>query len=98
MLLIVAVIFLVCFPLRSWIHRGIVVAAAPIVAMTSNILRIAMLTLFAANQSSQSEEMFNFFHQEAGSFLFSGIGVSVIATFYIALINQQFSVRNTQQV
>jgi len=98
MLFIVATTFLVCFPLRRWLHRALVIAAAPLVAMTSNSVRIAMLTLFAASPSPGSDALFDFFHEEAGSLLFSGVAVSLIAIFYLVLLHKQFSPRSTQEV
>lgn len=93
LLLVVAIIFLICFPLRKWRHRLLVFCAAPLAAMTCNTLRIALLTLIAADASLESDVMFDFFHKEMGSLLFSGVAVSVIAVLYLALLRNQFSTR-----
>ncbi len=79
MLLVVAFTFLLSFPLKRWLHRVLVIIAAPVVAMACNTVRIAMLALFAATPSPESDAMFDFFHEQGGSLLFSGVAVSLIA-------------------
>jgi exosortase/archaeosortase family protein len=98
MLLIVALTFLVSFPLHRWLHRALVIITAPLVAMACNTVRIAMLALFAATPSPESDAMFDFFHEETGSLLFSGVAVSLIAILYLALLHKQFSPRRTMEV
>jgi cyanoexosortase A len=97
MLMIVALTFLVGFPLHRWLHRVLVIIAAPLVAMATNTVRIAMLALFAQTQSPESDAMFDFFHKEAGSLLFSGVSVSLIAMLYLALLHKQFSARRAME-
>jgi cyanoexosortase A len=98
LLLIVAITFLVSFPLHRLFHRALVIIAAPLVAMACNSVRIAMLTLFAASPSQDSNSMFDFFHEEAGSLIFSGVAVSLIAIFYLGLLHKQFSPHRTKVV
>lgn len=98
MLVIVAAIFLICFPLRQWLHRLLLIAAAPLVAMTCNSVRIAMLALFAANPSTANDAIFDFFHEEAGSLIFSGVAVCMIAGLHLALLQKQLSRRKSHEV
>jgi exosortase/archaeosortase family protein len=73
----------------------LVIAAAPLVAMICNSVRIAMLTLFAASPAPGSDTLFDFFHEEAGSLLFSGVAVSWIAILYLSLLHKQLLSRKT---
>ncbi|MCT0198960.1 exosortase/archaeosortase family protein [Synechococcus sp. CS-1325] len=91
MLLVVALIFLVAFPLRRGLHQLLVIALTPIAALICNSARISILALLAATPSTRSDWLFDFFHENEGSLIFSGIAVSLLATLYFALLNQELS-------
>jgi cyanoexosortase A len=98
MVLIVALTFLLAFPLRHWRHRALVLVASPLVAMATNSIRIAILALIAATPSPHSDVMFDFFHLEAGSLLFSGVAVSLFALLYLAVLNKELTSRVLKEV
>lgn len=95
-LIVVGLIFLICFPLRHWFHRAIVLIAAPFVAFVINSCRIALLAVLATYPSPRGEMLFDFFHDEYGSLLFSGISVSLLAVLFLALLHRQFSASESQ--
>lgn len=92
LLVVVAILFMICFPLRSWIHRVLVISLAPVLALISNTFRIALLALINADPSPASDARFDFFHEGSGSLLFSAIAVSIVAILYLSLLHKQFSI------
>jgi cyanoexosortase A len=89
MVLTVAVIFLLAFPLRGWGPRLLVLAAAGPLAVLSNTVRIALLALIVATPWDRDRHVFDFFHEGGGSLVFAGIAVSFLGMAYLRLIDRQ---------
>jgi cyanoexosortase A len=86
---ITAVIFLLAFPLRSRLGRLIVVFISPIIGFLVNSSRIALLAVFTSLNSESGKALFDFFHEQAGSLIFSGIAVFMLGYIYLAIINRE---------
>jgi len=84
-----AVIFLLAFPIRSKLSRLIVLAAAPLIGLLSNVIRIAILTLVAGAGNGKGSFWFDFFHEDTGSLIFSGLAVFVIGLCYLRLLEPE---------
>jgi cyanoexosortase A len=88
-MVITALIFLLAFPLRSRIGRFLIITSAPIIGFVINSLRISLLAIFTSLNSSNGKNLFDFFHEQAGSLIFSGIAVFVLGYLYLYILNRE---------
>ncbi|MFN6337615.1 MAG: archaeosortase/exosortase family protein [bacterium] len=86
---ITACIFLLAFPLRSRIGKPLIFLSAPLIGFVVNSLRIALLALFTSLNSGSGKALFDFFHEQAGSLIFSGIAVFLLGYLYLAVLNRE---------
>ena len=82
----VALIFLMAFPIRSNFSRLLCLLAAPIVGLFCNTLRIALLALITTTGQGKGDSLFEFFHTEMGSLIFSGVAVFLFGVIYMWLL------------
>jgi cyanoexosortase A len=95
---ITAVIFLLAFPLRSRLGRIVIIILSPIIGFVVNSARIALLAIFTSLNSESGKFLFDFFHEQAGSLIFSGIAVFLLGYLYLALLNRELPpLREEQQ-
>jgi cyanoexosortase A len=85
----VAVIFLLAFPLRSLASRIMLLTIAPLIGLASNTIRIAILALCVSAGNGKGSGLFNFFHDDLGSLLFSGLAVFVFGMLYMRLLERE---------
>jgi cyanoexosortase A len=85
----VAMIFLLAFRIRSNISRLILMLAAPLIGLVSNTLRIALLAIFAGQGQAKGSFLFDFFHTDGGSLVFSGVAVFVFGMLYMNLLERE---------
>ncbi len=85
------IIFLLAFPIRATLSRLIVLAAAPLIGLVSNVIRIAILTLVAGSGNGKGSFWFDFFHQDTGSLIFSGAAVFVFGLCYLQLLEPELA-------
>jgi cyanoexosortase A len=86
----IAIIFLLAFRLRSTISRMLILLLAPIIGLLSNTIRIALLTIFSANGSGHGYGFwFDFFHNDTGSLIFSGLAVFVFGSIYMRFLEHE---------
>jgi cyanoexosortase A len=88
-MIITAFIFLLAFPLRSRIGKFVIVFFAPIIGFMVNSLRIALLAIFTSLNSANGKALFDFFHEQAGSLIFSGIAVFILGYLYLSILNRE---------
>jgi len=88
-MIITALIFLLAFPLRSRLGRILVIFLAPFIGFIVNSVRIALLAVFTSFNSNYGSTLFNFFHEEAGSLIFSGLAVFLLGYLYLAILNRE---------
>lgn len=86
---ITAVIFLLAFPLRSRLGRTLIVILSPIIGFLTNSLRITLLAVFTSLDSNTGKALFDFFHEQAGSLIFSAISVFILGYLYLTLLNRE---------
>lgn len=94
-LLCVALLFQLAFPLRSWRSGLLVLTVTPLLAWLINALRVALLASFAGAGQGKGTVLFDFFHDQAGSLVFSGVGTLLLGVLYLRLIERQLA-RATQ--
>jgi cyanoexosortase A len=85
----VSIIFLLAFPLRSWLSRIVTLSAAPLIGLASNTIRIAVLALCVSAGQGKGTPLFRFFHDDLGSLLFSGVAVFVFGSLYMRLLERE---------
>jgi cyanoexosortase A len=88
-ILCVAVIFQLAFPIRSWSSRFQLLLIAPLIGLLCNTIRIALLALFAGYGHSKGSWLFDFFHKDAGSLIFSGFAVLAFGMVYMRLLERE---------
>lgn len=90
--LAIAVIFLLAFPLRRPLHHLLVWTGAVVLPVLLNGVRIALLARIAPGPRQtvgDTSWWFDFFHEEMGSLIFSGLSVFFFGALYLALIERE---------
>jgi cyanoexosortase A len=87
----VAMIFLLAFRIRSNISRLVLILAAPLIGLVSNTIRIALLAIFAGQGQTKGSFLFDFFHKDGGSLIFSGVAVFVFGVLYMRLLERELT-------
>ncbi|WP_295441333.1 archaeosortase/exosortase family protein [uncultured Thiodictyon sp.] len=98
LLSVVAVIFVLAFPLRQRLLRLLVIASAPLFAIAGNALRIALLAAIDGSDFSRKQQWFLFFHEENGSLIFAALTVSVFAWLYLRTLERQLAIPGSGDV
>jgi cyanoexosortase A len=88
-MVITAIIFMVAFPLRSRLGRLFIIFVSPILGFLVNSFRIALLAIFTSFNSEQGKNLFDFFHEQAGSLIFSGIAVFIFGYIYLIILERE---------
>jgi cyanoexosortase A len=88
-MLITGTIFLVAFPLRSRLGKLGIIVLSPIIGFIVNSIRIALLAIFTSFNSQAGKVLFDFFHEQAGSLIFSGIAVFLLGYLYLSLLDRE---------
>ena len=87
----VSIVFLLAFPIRSTLSRIFLLISAPLVGLLSNSFRIAILAWCTSFGSGKGSPVFKFFHEDAGSLVFSGIAVFVFGWLYLVVLEKELS-------
>ena len=90
-ILCVSVVFLLAFPIRSNLSRIFLLAAAPAIGLISNSFRIAILTICTTYGNGKGSPLFKFFHEDAGSLVFSGIAVFIFGWIYLHVLERELT-------
>lgn len=88
-MVITSVVFLLAFPLRSRVARLSISLLSPLIGFIVNSMRIALLAVFTSFDSETGKSLFDFFHEQAGSLIFSGIAVFILGYLYLAFLNRE---------
>ncbi|MFN5119191.1 MAG: exosortase/archaeosortase family protein [Cyanobacteriota bacterium] len=88
-ILCISIIFLLAFPINSLKSRLLLLLSAPTIGLISNTIRIALLAFFSGNGNGKGTPLFTFFHDDAGSLIFSGIAVFVFGSLYMNLLERE---------
>jgi cyanoexosortase A len=89
--LVVAVIFLLVFPLRRWYHQLLALLVAVAAALGVNSVRIAILALLVAIPERGGMTVFGFLHDSYGGLVFSLIAVGIFGWFYTLLVDRELA-------
>lgn len=84
----IAVIFVLAFPLSRRRWRFAFLALAPVVALLTNAVRVALLTAVISGTGSASEPLFVFFHDQWGALLFAGIAMAILGWIYYQVLDR----------
>lgn len=85
----ICIIFMLAFPLQSVISKIVLLISAPIIGVFFNTFRIALLAFIVAGGDGKGSQLFDFFHQDGGSLVFSGLGVLVFGYLYLRLLDRE---------
>lgn len=85
----VGVIFLLAFPVKSNVSRFLILVAAPLLGLACNTFRIALLAYIVAAGYGKGTDLFDFFHQDGGSLVFSGIAMFAFGFLYLRLLEME---------
>lgn len=85
----VGLIFLMAFPIKSRLSRLIILLISPLLGLLANTLRISLLALITTTGQGKGAPLFEFFHKDMGSLIFSGVGVFVFGMIYMWLIERE---------
>lgn len=88
-ILCISIVFLLAFPIRSTISRLFLLSMAPVIGMISNSFRIAVLTICTMFGNGKGSPIFKFFHEDAGSLVFSGIAVFIFGWLYLFMLERE---------
>lgn len=88
-MVITSVVFLLAFPLRSRVARLSISLLSPLIGFIVNSMRISLLAVFTSLNTETGKSLFDFFHDQAGSLIFSGIAVFVLGYLYLAFLNRE---------
>lgn len=88
-LLMVAVIFAMAFPMRHRWQNGVMLLVAPLIGMVVNGMRITLLALLITSNLSGKQWWFDFFHEDWGSLIFSGLGMQLFVSLYVYWMARQ---------
>jgi cyanoexosortase A len=88
-ILCVAVIFILAFPIQSKSSRLIIFMAAPLLGLICNTMRISLLAYIVSAGHGKGSHMFDFFHTDGGSLVFSGVAVFFFGMLYMNLLERE---------
>ncbi len=77
-LLSISVLFLLMFPLRSHVQKGVCIVAAVVIGFVINALRVALMAIL---NNAGDKNAFFYWHEGQGSLIFSAIAVLVFGGF-----------------
>lgn len=93
-LAVIGIVFVMAYPIRSRTAKTIFLISAPLIGYLVNSFRICLLALIVGSSLPQRQEWFDFFHDEWGSLVFSGIATVILGQIYMGLINRQLASYN----
>ena len=65
--------------------------ATPLLGWLTNVVRISLLACFAGGGHGKGTFWFDFFHDQVGSLLFSGVATLVLGWLYLGLLERQLA-------
>jgi cyanoexosortase A len=89
--LVVAVIFLLVFPLRYWHHRFIALMVATVAALVVNGVRISLLAWLVSLPDQAGMSGFEFLHDSYGGLVFSLIAVGIFGWVYTMMVDREIA-------
>ena len=90
-LTVIAIVFLMAFPIKSISSRVIFLVSAPVIGYLVNVWRIAILAVISGSSLSQKQQLFDFMHDEWGGLVFSGIATLIVGQIYMTMVDRQLA-------
>jgi exosortase/archaeosortase family protein len=90
-LAVTAIIFVMAYPIKSGVSKACFLAMAPLLGYLVNACRIGMLALIISSNWPQKDQLFDFFHEEWGGLVFSGIATIILGQIYISMVDRQLN-------
>jgi exosortase/archaeosortase family protein len=91
--LFIIIIFLICFPLRKKFNIFWVLALSVPIAISCNVVRLALLAYFTSWANGAGMGLFDFFHESHGSLIFSLISGSFVGYLYLLVLDRELLVK-----
>ncbi len=88
---VVAVIFLLVFPLRYWSHRFLALIVATVAALSVNGIRISLLAWLVSLPERAGMSSFEFLHDSYGGLVFSLIAVGIFGWVYTMMVDREIA-------
>lgn len=85
----ISCVFVLAFPIHQRLTRLLFISAAPIVAVSVNAIRIAILAAMNSIGWDYGSKLFTFLHDEWGALIFAGLATTIQGRFYLSLINRE---------
>jgi exosortase/archaeosortase family protein len=70
-------------------QNGVMLLVAPLIGMVVNGMRITLLALLITSNLSGKQWWFDFFHEDWGSLIFSGLGMQLFVSLYVYWMARQ---------
>lgn len=93
-LTVIAVVFVLAFPINSLTGRLVYVIAAAPIAFAMNVFRICILAVINSSDLPNKKQLFYFMHDDWGSLVFAGLATMLIGKIYMAMIDRQLGREN----
>jgi cyanoexosortase A len=77
-LLSISVLFLLMFPVRSYLQKGLCIVAAVVIGFVVNAMRVALMAIL---NNAGDKNAFYYWHEGQGSLIFSAIAVLIFGGF-----------------
>lgn len=87
----IAMVFVLAFPIQSSRLKTSYLAMAPVVAVITNAVRIAILAAVHGSELAKREELFHFLHDEWGALVFAGLATMIMGQIYLSMIDRQLN-------
>lgn len=90
-LTVIAIIFILVFPLKSNLRKISAVLIAPVIALGVNCIRVALLTVIHGSGLPMREILFDLVHESWGGLAFAGVAVTLFGWLYLQWIEKELS-------
>ena len=93
-LIAIAVVFVLAFPIQNRVAKLLYVCVAPVIAITFNGVRIAILAAVNGSEWDNREQLFTFLHDEWGALVFAGLAMMAMGQIYLSMVEHHLSKRH----
>jgi exosortase/archaeosortase family protein len=93
-LAVTAIVFVMAYPIKSGVSKACFLFMAPLLGYLVNACRIIILALIISSNWPQKDLLFDFFHEEWGGLVFSGIATVILGQIYMSMVDQQLNARH----
>lgn len=95
-LAVIAIVFCMAYPIKSVRGKALFLLFAPVLGYFVNVIRIGLLALIVGSTIPYKDQLFDFFHDEWGGLVFSGIATVILGQIYMVMVERQIASRNAE--